>query len=738
MVRLVLASFSAICAACAATAPSVVNVQVSNQVNTAVGVKGRLQVAMSTSFQLLGANFNFFEQAPQATARLNALEPGHTRLQVTSATSPLSAPGVWNFSQLDFFLSPIQNAGDHSLEFQLAGAPSFMNDSSGHILPASYTGFANLNANLVQYYNAGGFDAGVQHFQSANPYPITWWGIFNEPNGNGLTAQQYVTLYNSTVPAMAAADPSIKFAALELSDVNQAAEAYMPAFVSGVTAPVDAIATHFYSSCNQKDTDNTIFPTGLAFAGEVSYMYSQLATRPSLANVPVWVTENNVNADFDSGNGISNCNGTPFVLDQRGTSPFFAAWRSLMFELLGVAGAQALYHWDFASNAQFGETDSSSNPYLSYWVDYYLSNWLPSPPGQDILQTTSSGCCLWVSNIGGVLGLDTHTLALRNVDGSVVILMSNHAVANPLTDNNGAGLSRTFALDLSALGSFSTATLVTLGAGTPASGPALQPLAPSQQMQVTLPGYGMAMLRLAKAAPVLAVTGVQNAASYATGPVAPGEILSLFGSALGPAAGTGGMFTNPRLVANSLEGVHVFFDGVPAPILYASSRQVNTVVPFGVAGHSSTVLQLEYLGVFSSPIVLPVALTAAGIFSVDGSGKGAGAVLNQNGSVNSAANPAHRGDIVSIFATGAGSTTPAGVDGLLGAAPLGLPNAGAAVSIGGQSAYVSFSGAAPGLIGGALQINAQIPSSAPAGPSVPLQVMFGTSASQAGITVAIQ
>ncbi len=738
MPRFLLASLTAICAASAATPPSVVDVQVSNQVNTAVGVKGRLQVAMSTSFQLLGPNYNFFSQAPQAAPRLNALAPQHTRLQVISSTTPLSAPGVWNFTQLDSFLSPIQNAGDHSLEFQLAGAPAFMNDSSGHILPSSYSGFANLSANLVQYYNTGGFAASSQHFQSSNPYPITWWGIFNEPNGNGLTAQQYVTLYNATVPAMAAADPSIKFAALELSDVSQAAEAYMPAFVSGVTAPVDAIATHFYSTCSQKDTDNTLFPTGLTFASEVSYMYSQLATRPSLANVPVWVTENNVNADFDAGNGISNCNGTPFVLDPRGTSPFFAAWRSLMFELLGQVGAQALYHWDFSSNAQFGETDGSANPYLSYWVDYYLSNWLPSPPGQDILQTSSSGCCLWVSNIGGVLGLDTHTLALRKVDGSVVILMSNHAVANPLTDNNGAGLSRTFALDLSALGSFSTATLVTLDAATPASGPVLQPLAPSAQMQLTLPGYGAALLRLANTAPSLAATGVQNAASYASGPVAPGEILSLFGSAIGPTTAAGGVFTNSRLVADSLEGLHVFFDGVPAPVLYASSRQVNTVVPFGVAGHASTQLQIEYLGVFSSPIVLPVALTAPGVFSLDASGKGAGAVLNQNGTINSATNPAHRGDTVSIFVTGAGSTTPASLDGLLGAAPLGMPNAGVSVSIGGLPAHVSFAGAAPGLIAGALQINAQVPQSAPTGTSVPLQVSMGTSVSQTGITVAIQ
>jgi uncharacterized protein (TIGR03437 family) len=722
----------------AAASPSVVNVQVSNQVNTSVGLKGRLKLAMSTSFQLLGPNYTFFTQAPQATGFLTGLGPQHTRLQVVSGASPLSAPGIWDFTKLDSFLSPIQFSADHSLEFQLAGAPSFMNDSSGHILPGSYNGFANLSANLVEYYNTGGFSTSSGRLASSNPYPITWWGIFNEPNGNGLTPQQYVSLYNTTVPAMAAADPNIKFAALELADVNQAAEAYMPAFVSGVTAPVNAIATHFYSTCNQKDTDNTLFPTGLAFASEVSYIYSQLATNPNLAFVPVWVTENNVNADFDAGNGVSNCNGTPFVLDPRGTSPFFAAWRSLMFELLGYTGAQALYHWDFSSNSQFGEVNPSANPYLSYWIDYYLSNWLPSPPGQDILQTASSGCCLWIGNLGQMYGLDTHTMALRNEDGSVVILMSNHAVANPMTDNNGAGVARTFALDLSALGSFTSATLVTLDASTPASGPVLQPLTPSAQMQVTLPGYGAALLRLANAAPSLAATGVVNAASYISGPVAPGEILSMFGSAIGPALGVSGTFVNPRLVADSLAGIHVFFDGVPAPVLYGSSRQINTVVPFGVAGHPTTQLQVEYLGVFTPPIMLPVALTAPGVFTRFATGQGAAAVLNQDGTINSTANPAHRGDIISIFATGAGSTTPVSYDGVVNSAPLPMPNAGVSVTIGGVAARVTFAGAAPQLIAGALQINAQIPAGMSTGSAVSLQITLGTAASQQGITVTIQ
>ena len=536
-----------LCAAVDAATSTVVNVKVSSQINPSAGVNGRLQVAMSTDLQLASWSAQFFDQNPLALPVLDALQPQHVRLQVTPAASPLTAPGVWDFSQLDALMTPIQSSGDHSPEFEIAGGPSFMDDSNGYLLPGSYTDFASMSADLVRYYNTGGFNIRGAHFQSPSPYPITWWGIFNEPNGNGLTAQDYVNLYNTVVPAMAQVDPAIKFAAVELSDWGQTAESFLPEFLSNVTAPLDAVATHFYSTCNQRDTDDKLFPTALTFANEVKDIRAQLSLRSRLASAPVWVTENNVNADFALDNGLSNCNGTPFVPDQRGTSPFFAAWRSLVFESLGEAGAQALFHWEFSSNAQFGETDSNGNPYLSYWVDYYLARWLPSPPGQDILQTTSSGCCLWIDHNGVMYGLDTHTMALRNPDGSVVILMSNHAIQNIYKDNNGAGLSRTFALDLSALGTFSSATLATLDASTPRSGPQLQSLAPSPNMQVTIPGYGAALLRLANASPVLTAAGVVNGASFATGPVSPGEIVSIFSSAIGPPAPASLVLTNPRL-----------------------------------------------------------------------------------------------------------------------------------------------------------------------------------------------
>jgi uncharacterized protein (TIGR03437 family) len=725
-------------AAAPAQVSGTVNVQIANQIDSQSGVNGRLQLPMSTSFQLAPWSYQFFSQVPNAATPLGAMYPWHTRVQVISTGIPLTAPDTWDFTELNAMFAPIQGAADHSPEFQIGTAPAYLSDANGYILPASFPDFAQMSANLVRYYNTGGFTDAGNFFHSPTPYPVTWWGIFNEPNGNGLTSQQYVDLYNMAAPAMAQVDPSIKFLAVELSDYGNQAETYLPAFVSGVTAPVDVLATHFYSSCDQTDLDAQVFATVPGFVSEVQDIYSQLATNPSLAAVPVWVTENNVNADYNLGNGMSACNpGQTFVTDLRGTSPFFAAWRSLVFASLGETGVQALYHWDFGTDQQFGEIDASGNPYLSYWVDYYLSHWLPSPPGQDILQVTESGCCLWIYNGGNPMGFDTHTLAARNVDGSVVILMSNHAVASP-TDNNGPGAVRDFMLDVSALGAFTSATLLHLDATTPLTGPAPVQMTPAAQMQVVLEGYGAALLRLSNASPALTAAGVANAASYAPGAVAPGEIVSLFGSAIGPPAPAPLALTNPVLVANSLEGVHVLFDGVPAPVLFASSGQLNVVVPYAVAGESTTQVQVEYLGSLSAPVSLPVAATAPGIFTLSASGAGPGAILNAvDESVNSATNPAARGDWVSIFATGAGATTPSGVDGLLASGPSYPPNAPVIVTIGGITCPLNYEGAAPGLVSGLVQINAQVPAGVSPGPTVPVSVSIGGVSAQNGVTVAV-
>ena len=88
-------------AATGAAQSSTVNVQVSNQINPSAGVNGRLQLAMSTSFQLANWSYQFFNQTPAALKNLGALQPQHTRVQLVPGSDPLTNPGVWDFSQLD-------------------------------------------------------------------------------------------------------------------------------------------------------------------------------------------------------------------------------------------------------------------------------------------------------------------------------------------------------------------------------------------------------------------------------------------------------------------------------------------------------------------------------------------------------------------------------------------------------------------------------------------------------------
>jgi Glycosyl hydrolase catalytic core len=451
---------------------------------------GPFNLAMSTSFQPAEWDYTFFSNFPAAKTPLNNLGSQHIRLQPVSQGVPQKADESWDFSILDAVLNPVIGTNDDSPELQLATAPAWMDNSSGHILPAHFSDFASYAADVVLYYNTTtGFtdSGGTSHVHSNPPTPVTYWGIFNEPNINGLDVSQYTQLYNVTVPAMQAADPDIKFVAVELSDgYNNWEQMYMPIFVNGVTAQVDVLATHFYSSCNQKDTDQQVMATVPGFASGVTYIYSQLATKPPLANVPVWITENNVNADFEGSGGMSTCNpGQPFVTDARGSSVFFAAWRPLMFSQVGKAGAQALYQWVFAGDAQYGELDDSTgDPRLSYWVDDSLEHLFPTTAGAKLLQFSSTD------------NADIEILPVRNADNSVVVMVADYAVANA-TDNNGPGLPRTVAVDVSALGAFTGGSLLLIDSNTNVTtGPTPTTVAVTSPVQIAFDGYGVAFLKL--------------------------------------------------------------------------------------------------------------------------------------------------------------------------------------------------------------------------------------------------
>jgi len=107
--------------------------------------------------------------------------------------------------------------------------------------------------------------------------------------------------------------------------------------------------------------------------------------------------------------------------------------------------------------------------------------------------------------------------------------------------------------------------------------------------------------------------------------------------------------------------------------------------------------------------------------------------------VNSVANPAAKGSVVLIYATGEGETDPQVADGWLASSQvLPRPKLPVAVKIGGLDAEVLYAGAAPGMVVGLLQVNVGVPPTVAAGNAVPVLLTVGNAVSQPGVTLALR
>jgi uncharacterized protein (TIGR03437 family) len=228
-------------------------------------------------------------------------------------------------------------------------------------------------------------------------------------------------------------------------------------------------------------------------------------------------------------------------------------------------------------------------------------------------------------------------------------------------------------------------------------------------------------------APML--SSVTNAASFATGPLAPGEFVTIFGGGLGPLALTPLRLTPGGRIDTVLAGTRVLFDDIPAPIIHTSAGQVTAIVPYALAGRITTQVQVEYLGVRSAPAEVAVVPGAPGIFTLGGTNQGA--IVNQNGTVNDVQNGAGAGTVISIYATGEGRLIPETVEGsIAGSELLRRPVLPVFVEIGGQRAEVLYAGAAPGLPLGVLQVNARVPPNVPRGAAVPVVLIVDQAVSR--------
>jgi uncharacterized protein (TIGR03437 family) len=274
--------------------------------------------------------------------------------------------------------------------------------------------------------------------------------------------------------------------------------------------------------------------------------------------------------------------------------------------------------------------------------------------------------------------------------------------------------------------------------------------------QIVIAGTGSATgsttinVSLAVTAALPTITSVVNAASGNTGPIAAGEIISIFGTAMGPATPVSAPGSGQDPFPTTLAKVQVTVGGYLAPLTYVSNGQINAVVPYEISRPfiaNPTVL-VRFNNIASNGVVLPQVAATPGIFTAGG-GTGQGAILNQNSSINSAANPANKGEVIVLYLTGEGQTNPAGVTGKIttvSATPPLTPqpvSGAVTVTIDGIPASVQFYGEAPGLISGAMQVNVVVPAGAASG-NDRIVVKVGdassqlTAAGQGAVTVAVR
>ena len=218
---------------------------------------------------------------------------------------------------------------------------------------------------------------------------------------------------------------------------------------------------------------------------------------------------------------------------------------------------------------------------------------------------------------------------------------------------------------------------------------------------------------------------VTNGFSNLRGPVAPGEIIVIYGAGLGPDPLVEGQPQNGKF-GTQLAGVQVLFNGVPAPVLYVWTKQVAAVVPFEVAVGGWARIQVQYSSQTVFDQTLAVTDAVPGVATADATGGGQAAAINQDGTWNSPANPAKLGSAISLFWTGGGQMFPALTDGqITTAAVLPAPGVPVLATVGGTTASVAYVGIAPTYVSGLLQINIQIPSNAKTGSAVPVTINQG-------------
>jgi uncharacterized protein (TIGR03437 family) len=257
----------------------------------------------------------------------------------------------------------------------------------------------------------------------------------------------------------------------------------------------------------------------------------------------------------------------------------------------------------------------------------------------------------------------------------------------------------------------------------------------------TLTGFSITITGTVLGPPAIGPNTVVSTSSFESGAVAPGDQVTLVGVNLGP---SNGVRADPATkLPTSLGGTTVTFDGVSAPIYYASDSFVSVHVPMGLSPGATTNVRVNAPNGSTSNVPLPVYTARPGIYTHEAGGKGQAKAMNQDGSlngdgsINGSDHAASIGTTISVYATGLGPVNPAIAEGTpASAATLSSTTLPVTASIGGRTATVTWAGAAPGMVG-VYQVNITIPPLAPSG-AARLVLMVDGNSSQSGVTVQVR
>jgi uncharacterized protein (TIGR03118 family) len=249
-------------------------------------------------------------------------------------------------------------------------------------------------------------------------------------------------------------------------------------------------------------------------------------------------------------------------------------------------------------------------------------------------------------------------------------------------------------------------------------------------------GSSVARGLLGTIAPPSAVTAVANAASWQTGPIAPGEVIVIGGQTVGTAPLTSGTIPATGSVATTLASVTVTINGTKAPILYTSGPETSVIVPNFALPSSSANIVIQTPGQTSQAFSVGMAQAAPGLFASNSSGAGQLVAMNQDGTINSSTNAATGGSTVTLYATGAGATSPLGVDGAIQTDALS-PILKVSLTIGGQPATITSAGTPAGFLSGVTVIRATVPSGLTAG-AVPVVLTVGSVITTQSVTIGVK